>query len=76
MNLIEIQNEVFRILIDTDQGMMVFIADGNLAKSMPVTLGSVSKDQVVVTEGLQVNMPLITVGHRDLVDGELINIKK
>ena len=63
-------------VIDTDQGMMVFIADGNLAKSMPVTLGSVSKDQVVVTEGLQVNMPLITVGHRDLVDGELINIKK
>lgn len=62
-------------VIDTDQGMMVFIADGKTARAMPVTLGSVSQDQVVVSSGLDVNMPLITVGHRDLVDGELINVR-
>ncbi|HCQ00291.1 MAG TPA: hypothetical protein DIT99_06175, partial [Candidatus Latescibacteria bacterium] len=62
-------------VIDTDQGMVVFIVDGNMAKAMPVTLGSVSQDQVVVTEGLDVDMPLITVGHRDLVNGELVDVK-
>ena len=63
-------------VIDTDQGMVVFIVDGNMAKAMPVTLGSVSQDQAVVTEGLDVDMPLITVGHRDLVNGELVEVKE
>ena len=63
-------------VIDTDQGMVVFIVDGNMAKAMPVTLGSVSQDQVVVTEGLDVDMPLITVGHRDQVNGELVEVKE
>ena len=74
--LIDLGNRLDYGVIDTDQGMVVFIVDGNMAKAMPVTLGSVSQDQVVVTEGLDVDMPLITVGHRDLVNGELVEVKE
>jgi RND family efflux transporter MFP subunit len=62
-------------VVDTDQGMMVFTAAGSVARAVPVTLGPLSQDQVVVLEGIQAGMALITVGHRDLVDGEPIRIR-
>lgn len=62
-------------VVDTDQGMMVFVAEGSIARSVPVTLGPISQDQVVVLDGIQSGMALITLGHRDLVDGEPIRVR-
>lgn len=62
-------------VVDTDQGMIVFVAEGSVARAVQVVLGPISKDQVVVLEGLKAGMSLITIGHRDLVDGEPIRLR-
>ncbi len=62
-------------VIDTDQGRIVFLADKNVARSVPVALGSTSGDQVLVTNGLSVGDSLIVVGHRNLVNGESIQVR-
>ncbi len=62
-------------VIDTDQGRIVFLADRNVARSVPITLGSTSGDQVVVESGLSVGDSLIVVGHRNLVNGESIQVR-
>ena len=62
-------------VVDTDQGMMVFVAEGSIARTVPVTLGPISQDQVVVIDGIRSGMALITLGHRDLVDGEPIRVR-
>ena len=62
-------------VIDTDQGRIVFVADQNVARSVPVTLGSTSGDQVLVTSGLEAGDSLIVVGHRNLVNGESIQVR-
>lgn len=62
-------------VIDTDQGRTVFVADNDIARSVSIKLGSISGDQVVVSEGLMAGDLLIVVGHRNLVDGESIQVK-
>ena len=62
-------------VIDTDQGRIVFLADRNVARSVPVALGSTSGDQVLVTNGLATGDTLIVVGHRNLVNGETIQVR-
>ncbi|MDE2727184.1 MAG: efflux RND transporter periplasmic adaptor subunit, partial [Gemmatimonadota bacterium] len=62
-------------VIDTDQGRIVFLADRNVARSVPVELGSTSGDQVLVTNGLATGDTLIVVGHRNLVNGETIQVR-
>ncbi len=62
-------------VIDTDQGRMVFVADNNVARSVPVTLGSISGDQVLVSGGLAAGDSLIIIGHRNLVNGESIQVR-
>jgi RND family efflux transporter MFP subunit len=62
-------------VIDTDQGRIVFLADKNVARSVPVALGSTSGDQVLVTNGLSAGDSLIVVGHRNLVNGESIQVR-
>lgn len=62
-------------VIDTDMGRMVFVADKRVARSVPVTLGSVSGDQVLVLDGLAAGDSLIIVGHRNLVNGESIQVR-
>lgn len=62
-------------VIDTDQGRIVFLADRNVARSVPVVLGSTSGDQVLVTNGLATGDTLIVVGHRNLVNGEVIQVR-
>lgn len=62
-------------VIDTDQGRIVFLADRNVARSVPVALGSTSGDQVLVTNGLATGDTLIVVGHRNLVNGESIQVR-
>lgn len=62
-------------VIDTDQGRIVFVADSNLARSVPVELGATSGDQVLVTNGLATGDTLIVVGHRNLVNGETIRVR-
>ena len=62
-------------VIDTDQGRIVFVADRNVARSVPVELGATSGDQVLVTNGLAMGDTLIVVGHRNLVNGEIIRVR-
>ncbi len=62
-------------VIDTDRGRMVFVAENNVARSVPIVLGSVSGDQVLVSEGLSAGDTLIVVGHRNLVNGESIQVR-
>ena len=62
-------------VIDTDQGRIVFLVDQNVARSVPVALGSASGDQVLVTNGLSAGDSLIVVGHRNLVNGESIQVR-
>ena len=62
-------------VIDTDQGRIVFVADQNVARSVPVALGSTSGGQVLVTDGLATGDTLIVVGHRNLVNGEAIQVR-
>lgn len=62
-------------VIDTDQGRIVFLVDRNVARSVPVALGSASGDQVLVTNGLSAGDSLIVVGHRNLVNGESIQVR-
>lgn len=62
-------------VIDTDQGRIVFVADNDVARSVPITLGSISGEQVLVSEGLAAGDVLIVVGHRNLVNGESIQVR-
>ncbi len=62
-------------VIDTDQGRIVFVADNNVARAVQVILGANSGDQVLVSEGLAAGDSLIIVGHRNLVNGESIQIR-
>ena len=62
-------------VIDTDRGRIVFLADGSVARSVPVLLGSISGDQVLVSDGLSAGDSLIIVGHRNLVNGETIQVR-
>ena len=62
-------------VIDTDQGRIVFVADGSVARSVPISLGSISGDQVLVSDGLAAGDTLIIVGHRNLVNGESIQVR-
>ncbi len=62
-------------VIDTDQGRIVYVVEGHVARSIPITLGAIAGDQVLVTNGLAVGDSLIVVGHRSLVDGESIKVR-
>ncbi len=62
-------------VIDTDRGRIVFLAENGAARSVSITLGSISGDQVLVTDGLAPGDSLIIVGHRNLVNGESIQVR-
>jgi RND family efflux transporter MFP subunit len=59
----------------TSEGTMVFIADGNKAKLVPVTLGRSSNGMVEVTSGLNTGDKVVIAGYQDLDNGEAISIQ-
>jgi len=52
----------------------VFVAEKDSAVKRPVKLGAYDGDRVMVLEGLSQGEQLVVLGHRDLVDGQPVNI--
>jgi len=59
----------------TAQGEMLYIADGNKAKSVMVKTGRISNGNVEILEGLNGGEKVITEGYEELDNGEGIAIK-
>jgi RND family efflux transporter MFP subunit len=55
-------------------GPEVFVVEGDRAHRLPVTLGPDQGRMVVVTSGLTAGQNLVVRGHRDLVEGGLVQV--
>jgi RND family efflux transporter MFP subunit len=60
-------------LIESESGWYVYVRDGNVARRVKINYLDIDQDKVLV-EGLQPGQELIVVGHRDLADGDTINV--
>ena len=58
------------------QGPGVFIETDGVAHWQAVTLGRVTYDQVVVTDGVSFGDRVVVLGHRDLVDGDAVLVTR
>ncbi len=63
------------VIQKTSQGTMVYIADGNVAKSVPVTTGRNSNGMVEILAGLKPGDKVITAGNADIDNGQQISIQ-
>lgn len=54
----------------------VFLVNGDVAQWQPLKLGDVVRDQVVVSEGLELGNRIVIAGHRSLADGDEIFISR
>ncbi|MCS6822904.1 MAG: efflux RND transporter periplasmic adaptor subunit [Cytophagaceae bacterium] len=52
----------------SDEGAYVYVAENNIAKKVPVTVGSIYKTNAEVISGLKEGDKLITIGYQDMVD--------
>lgn len=59
----------------TSEGTMIYVADGNKAKLVPVALGRSSNGMVEVTSGLSAGDKVIVAGYQDLDNGEAISVQ-
>lgn len=64
-----------QVIQKTANGDMLYIADGNKAKSVLVKTGKNSNGMVEVLEGLKAGDKVITEGFADIDDGETVTIK-
>lgn len=63
-------------IIDEKGGRYVFVVRDNHAQKVKVTLGSRDGTRVVVTDGLKPGDALINFGHRNLLDGDTVNVQE
>ena len=63
-------------LVSTDTGRHTFVADDGQARIRPVEIGFLRGDLVHITQGLSDGDRLIVVGHRDLRDGDRIDVRE
>lgn len=61
-------------VITRNDAQFVFLDDGGVARKRPVTLGIMEKWMVEATGGLHAGDRLIVEGHRDVSDGQKINV--
>lgn len=61
-------------VMDSDGEYYVFVADGNTAKRVDVTVGIDTGDTIEVTSGISINDKVVTMGQTYLADGDEINI--
>lgn len=54
----------------------VFLDEGGVARWREITLGTVLRDRVVVTAGLQPGVRLVITGHRELADGDQLLVTR
>ncbi|MCD4653731.1 efflux RND transporter periplasmic adaptor subunit [bacterium] len=62
------------VIVEQADGRYVFIVDGKYARKVSVELGSSENHSVIVESGVEKGDILIVQGHRELVDGQPINI--
>ena len=63
------------VIQNTSKGAMLYIVDGNKAKSVPVTTGRNANGQVEILSGLKQGDKVITVGYESMEEGQQINIQ-
>lgn len=61
-------------IISRNEEQFVFVAIDNVVEKRPVKLGVVEKWQVQVTEGLKPGEKVVVEGHRDVEDGQEIEV--
>ncbi|OQY30145.1 MAG: hypothetical protein B6244_00845 [Candidatus Cloacimonetes bacterium 4572_55] len=62
-------------VLETENGKAIFVLiDGDVCQLKSVTLGALQGNSVIVQKGLSVGDILITVGQRDIVDGEKVRV--
>lgn len=74
--LLDTHTQVLRLprgnYLNSDQGKSVFIIKGNKAKKTPITLGSMSEDQVEVISGLNLGDEIIISDTSSYIHSDLI----
>ncbi len=63
-------------VISTDAGRHVFVEEDGVARMKAVEAGFIHEDRVHITQGLGTGDHLIVVGHRDLVDGDAVQVRE
>ena len=63
------------VIQNTSKGTMLYVADGNKAKSVPVTVGRNANGMVEILSGLNAGDKVITVGYEAMEDGQEITIQ-
>lgn len=63
------------VIQKTSNGPMLYIADGNTAKSVIVKTGQNSNGNVEILDGLKAGDRVITTGYEEMDNGESINIQ-
>lgn len=64
-----------QVIQKTGQGDMVYVADGNVAKAVPVTVGRNSNGTVEILSGLSAGDKVIIQGYAELDNGQPITIQ-
>jgi len=63
-------------VLDREGIKYLFIRESDIAREVHVKTGPANNNRIVVLEGLQGGEHLVVLGHRDLVNGEKINVVK
>jgi multidrug efflux pump subunit AcrA (membrane-fusion protein) len=63
------------VIQKTSKGTTLYIADGNKAKSIPVTTGTNSNGMVEILSGLNPGDKVITTGYEDMDNGQSIIVQ-
>lgn len=63
------------VIQKTGEGEVVYVADGKVAKAMPVVTGHTSNGMVEILSGLEAGQKLIVAGYEELDHGAPISIK-
>jgi RND family efflux transporter MFP subunit len=61
-------------VLTTDEGHAVFVIEGDRARKRKVQLGHDQGLMVLVTDGLEIGEKVVVRGHRELMDGSLVEI--
>lgn len=62
-------------IVEMADGHAVFVVDeGSVARLRRIEVGGVADEMALVKSGLEMGDELVTLGHRDLIDGDLVEI--
>jgi len=64
----------FFTIIDREDSKAVFVVEDGVAHERPIKYGVIQNGLVEIVEGLNSGAPLVVVGHRNLVEGEKVEV--